>query len=104
MYVNNEKPLYSLTVGEFKQLLQDQAVLSRAKTSTEKTSGDDPNKLLTITSAADYLMVSKATLYAMNSQKRIPFIKTSGKVYYRLSSLQDWLTKGEKAVINQNKK
>ena len=98
----NETPLFSLTIGEFRTLLQDEALLSRANNSSDKSSGHDPNKILTITEAAEFLQISKATLYAMNCQNRIPFIKTSGKVYYRLSSLQNWLTKGEQAVVEQS--
>ncbi len=102
MHHNNDTPLYSLAIAEFKQLLQDEAVLSKAKNGIDRSSEHDPNKLLSITEASLLLQISKNTLYAMNSQKRIPFIKAkgSGKVYYKKSTLMEWLDKGEQPTCD----
>ncbi len=93
-----ERPLYSLTVGEYlelhKSLLNDLALLQPNVT-------NPPKDLLTIQEAAEFLQLSVATLYTMNCRKRIPYIKVSGKIYYRRSVLFDWLDSGERKTISQ---
>lgn len=43
--------------------------------------------LLSVEEAADYLGISKNTIYAMVSQKRIPYIKVGSRDMFRRESL-----------------
>ena len=100
----NETPLFSLTIGEFRTLLQDEAVLARSKSEHAPLNSENvSNRLFGVTKATEFLQISKATLYAMNSQNRIQFIKAkgSGKVYYKESTLREWLDNGEQLTADQ---
>lgn len=90
---NLEKPLYSLTVGEYielhKSLLND--LNKQLKVNTPEL-----KEILTVQEAAVFLHLSVATLYTMNSRNQIPFTKVLGKVYYRQSELMNWLASGNR--------
>lgn len=94
------RPLYSLTVGEFIKLLH-LVVKNEKLQSTESVSEKD---LLDIQEAADYLKLAVATLYSLNSRKKIPYVRVTGKIYYRRSALDDWLASGERKTIAQLKR
>jgi excisionase family DNA binding protein len=51
----------------------------------------DPQPLLTVDEAVDYLRISKNTLYGYTSQGRIPHIKQGKRVLFRKSQLDAWL-------------
>lgn len=93
-----DKPLYSLTVGEYIELHK-----SLLKDLHQSQPNDNPalKELLTIEEAAEFLHMSVATLYTFNCRRRIPFIKVSGKVFYRRSSLLEWLDSGERKTKAQ---
>jgi len=95
---NTNRPLYSLTVGEYielhKSMFNELANLMPTEINT-------PKELLTIQEAAEFLSLSVATLYTMNCRNQIPMLKVSGKVYYRRSALTDWLNSGERKTKTQ---
>lgn len=95
---NRNRPLYSLTVGEYielhKSLLGELINLKPSENNT-------PKELLTIKEAAEFLHLSVATLYSMNCRNLIPMLKVSGKVYYRRSTLIEWLNSGERKTKAQ---
>ncbi len=91
MMKNEDKPLYSLTVGEYIELHK-----SLSRDLTVRQPNDDLKELLTIREAAELLYLSVPTLYTMNCKGQIPFTKVSGKVYYRRSALELWLESGER--------
>lgn len=93
-----ERPLYSLTVGEFIDL---QRSIRNDLPPLLPNEANPPKELLTIHEAADFLNLSVHSLYTMNSRRRIPFLKMSGKVYYRRSALMAWLESGERKTIAQ---
>jgi len=48
------------------------------------------NKFLTTKSAAEYLNVSRATIYRWISERKIPFYKpNNGRVYFKIEDLDD---------------
>ena len=53
-------------------------------------------KLLTIDEAAAILSLSKKTLYAYISQRKICFVKIQSSVRFRQRDLEDWIN--ERAV------
>ncbi len=54
------------------------------------------NKLMVIEEAADFLNLSKATLYRLVSNRSIPFHKQSGKLYFLEKELLEWIKAGRK--------
>ena len=51
------------------------------------------NDILSITLAAEYLSLSKSSLYKMTSGRLIPFYKVSKKVYFKRKELDEWIDK-----------
>lgn len=49
------------------------------------------SNILSITQAAEYLCLSKSSLYKMTSQRLIPFYKVSKKVYFNRVELAEWI-------------
>jgi len=96
-----DQPLYTLTVGEWINL---QKSLLKEFTQSHSRETGDIKELLTIEEAAKYLKMSKATLYTMNCHRQIPFTKVSGKVYYRRSTLDQWLASGDRKTQAQLKR
>ncbi len=92
------RPMYSLTVGEYIELHQS---LMKKKQIDDSIVGLKEKDLLTINEAAVYLDLAVSTLYSMNSRRQIPFSKVVGKVYYRRSALDAWLATGERKTTAQ---
>ena len=64
-------------------------------------SGNQPqqkpqNRLMIIDEAAEFLKLSKPTLYRLVSAREIPFHKQSGKLYFLETELLDWVKAGRK--------
>jgi excisionase family DNA binding protein len=60
-------------------------------------------KLLTAKEVAEYLRLSKSTIYKLTSQKLIPFIKlNNGKVLFKLSDIEAWLEKRKQNPVDEN--
>lgn len=54
------------------------------------------DKPLTFQEAAEYLGISKSTLYKKTAKKKIPFYKNQGKlIYFKKSELNDWVYQGK---------
>jgi DNA binding domain, excisionase family len=61
------------------------------------------DKLLTAKEVAEYLRLSKSTIYKMTSQRIIPFIKlNNGKVLFKLSDINAWLEKRKNKPEDEN--
>jgi excisionase family DNA binding protein len=48
-------------------------------------------KLMTINEAAEFLRISRSTIYKMVMNKSIPFIKLPGRLLFDQEELQNWL-------------
>lgn len=53
-------------------------------------SNNDPNKLVTLAEAADFLQLKKSTIYGMTHRKEIPFLKYGSRLRFKLSDLSEW--------------
>lgn len=62
-----------------------------------------PDKLLTIEEAAEYLSLAKQTLYGFTSKNLIPHIKRAKRVLFRRSDLDLWLMEGRKKSVSEIK-
>ncbi len=53
------------------------------------------DKLLTIQETCELLSVSKAYIYSLTHQRKIPYIKMQGHLRFRQSALDNWLRSQE---------
>lgn len=85
--VFNENELRQLIISCMKEVVgQD----------TTPTTDRTQNSLLTIGEAAVYLNLAKQTLYGYTSQRIVPFIKRSKRIYFEREALDNWLLEGKK--------
>ncbi len=59
------------------------------------SSADLPDRLLTVQEVCELLKVSKAYIYTLTSQKKIPHIKMMGHLRFRKTEIDDWLKSQE---------
>jgi excisionase family DNA binding protein len=57
------------------------------------------NDLLTITQAADFLTLSKFTIYGLVQRREVPFSKRGKRLYFSKQDLIDWIKTGSKSTI-----
>ncbi len=57
------------------------------------------DKLLTIDEAAEFLNLSKATLYSYTQRNAIPFSKLSKRLYFSQVELTEWIKLGRKKTL-----
>lgn len=56
----------------------------------DNTSNEESNDVITIEEAAEFLHLSKATLYS----NKLPYMKRSKKLYFSKTELTEYLKKG----------
>ena len=56
-------------------------------------------EILNINQAADYLSISKATVYGKTSAREIPHFKRGKRLYFKKSDLEKWMT-GQRIYTN----
>ena len=64
-----------------------------AATPPTERAGPKPKRLLKLTEAAEYLNLSKATLYKMTMTRRIPFYKVGSRTMFSEEQLGTWIKK-----------
>jgi len=67
----------------------------------QKVSKDQPDQedLLIIKEASEFLHLSLPTIYALVSNRKIPFMKKGKRLYFSKKALTEWLLKTGKEVI-----
>ncbi|WP_246720310.1 helix-turn-helix domain-containing protein [Rhizobium leguminosarum] len=100
---NGESPvadaMYAATRGYLENLARPPSEPVAPAEGTPRVSLKDltPDVMLLASEAAAYLRVSEVTLARWRSGKRGPiYVKTGGRVLYRVSSLLDYVAKGER--------
>ena len=97
MYQNfdTEKPLYTLTIGEYielnKHILSE--FLSKIPQSKHEIANEEPEDILNISQAAKLLFLSVPTIYGLVSKMEIPFFKIPWhkRLYFKRSVLLAWI-------------
>jgi excisionase family DNA binding protein len=51
----------------------------------------EESKMLTVKETAKYLKLSKSMIYKLIRQKKIPFVKISGKYLFSVTKLDSWV-------------
>lgn len=62
---------------------------------------DEPNKLLSIDEASDYLNLAKPTIYSMVSKGKIPYMKKSKRLYFSKNELFEYVNEGRVKTISE---
>ena len=73
-------------VDNLERLLMERAISEKPKTDT----------IFDIGEAADYCRLTKPTLYALVSQRSIPFSKKGKRLYFSELELIDWIKQGRR--------
>lgn len=60
-----------------------------------------PPEFLTVNQAAELLNLTPASVYGMVYEKRIPFSKPNGRLYFLRSDLVEWVRQGRKATNDE---
>ena len=92
MHLNNDKPLYSLTVGEFKEL--NRQIYAEMQSNQVQVNSNSQNEILTIDEASVVVNLAKPTIYSLTSKFKIPFFKKNKKLYFKRSQLLEWISEG----------
>jgi len=85
-------------VSDLKRLLMEKQ---------EQTLADQPEQLLTIQAAAEFLSLSVPTMYSKVSKGELPVMKRSKRLYFSRTELLEYLKEGRKksnAEIEQEAK
>ena len=61
-------------------------------------------KILTTLDVCNLLDIKKSTLYSLTHQKKIPFYKTNGRVYFDASEIDEWIRSGRRKTLEQLRK
>lgn len=95
----NETILISLPIEDFQTVIID-CVNSCLKNNKQepKTSTDQPEQLLTVQEAAEFLNLAVATIYSKVSKGELPVMKGIGskRLYFSRTELLDYLKAGRK--------
>lgn len=67
----------------------------------EKRRIADENEFFSIDEVASYLKLARATVYKMTCERRIPYYKRKGKLYFVKKEIFDWLTEGKKVTVDE---
>lgn len=74
-------------VGELKRLIQKKQI---------PTENSEPEQLLTVQQAADFLNLTVPTIYSKVSKGELPVMKRSKRLYFSRTELMDYLKLGRK--------
>jgi len=62
----------------------------------------EPEQLLNITQAAEFINLAVPTVYTLASRKEIPFNKKGKRLYFLKSELVDWIRSGRRKTIAES--
>lgn len=84
----------SLTRQEFEKAIREQvrAVLS---TTPQKSTTEKESEILNIEDVAKLLMISKARVYHLTSNRLLPFSKRGRRLIFFRSEILDWIKQGK---------
>ena len=82
---------------EFKQLLKS-CVSEGIQESKLITKQETTDKIFNLKEAAHFLNLAPQTLYGFTSNRTIPFLKKSKKLYFKKAELEIWLNEGKKST------
>jgi excisionase family DNA binding protein len=93
----------------FQQLFDMMRVLERkvdALTNERGTTKEQQTKdeLMTVETAAEYLRMSRSSIYQLTSRLEIPFMKKGKRLYFKKEELRQWVEEGSNKPSSQEEK
>jgi excisionase family DNA binding protein len=68
-----------------------------------ETRANEPERLMTIAEAAEFLNLTVNTIYGLNSRNEIPSMKKGKRVYFLKSELTLWIKSGRNLTVAEAK-
>lgn len=90
-YLSFEKLPEAVTI-----LTKEVSELKRLLTEKQEQPKPEPEQLLTIKQASEFLSLSVATIYSKVSKNELPYMKRSKRLYFSRTELMDHLKQGRK--------
>lgn len=88
--------LISLPVEEFQSLIVDCVKSCLQHNRQEQPPTEQPEQLLTIQEAANFLSLTVPTMYSKVSKGQLPVMKRSKRLYFSRTELLEYLKEGRK--------
>ena len=92
-----ERPLYSLTVGEFIEL--NRHIYNEVQKRAVDNTSTNHDEFLSIDQASQFIHLAKSTIYSLTSKNLIPFLKKGKKIWFSKSLLSSWLNDGRQKTV-----
>jgi excisionase family DNA binding protein len=87
----------NLSIPEIRQLFrQELETYFETNKQTEQPPTDQPEQLLTIQEAAEFLSLTVPTMYSKTSKGELPVMKRSKRLYFSRTELLEYLKAGRK--------
>ncbi len=86
-----------ITPPELENLIENS--LRKILLSQYTTQQPEPDQLLTINQAGQFLTLSVPTLYSLVSRAQIPVSKRGKRLYFSKQELTDWIKAGRKKTV-----
>lgn len=94
-------PLYSLTIAEFIEL--NKKIFAELSCNQPPPAIESPEEILDIKQTAKLINLSVPSIYTLTSERNIPFMKLSKKLYFKKSELIQWLESGRRKTKKEIK-
>jgi excisionase family DNA binding protein len=94
----------------FQQLFDMMRVLERKvdaltnERGTFKEVEQTKDELMTVETAADYLSMSRSSIYQLTSRLEIPFMKKGKRLYFKKEELRQWVEEGSNKPFSLEEK
>lgn len=88
----NQVRTLTLEVRELKRLLTERRDLPKS---------NQPEKLLTLIEAANFLNLAPSTVYGLVHRNKIPALKPSKHLYFEKAALMEYLQMGKKRSVKE---
>jgi len=88
----------------FKKIDKIESMLStlmRSDYDSQKGNFGKYDEIMNMESAAEFLDISKTTLYKHTSQRLIPHSKTGKRIYFKKTDLVNWVTKNKIKTVDE---
>jgi excisionase family DNA binding protein len=92
--------LISLSVDDLQTLIIDCVNACLRHNKQEKHESLEPERLLTVTEAAEFLSLTVPTIYSKVSKNELPVMKRNNRLYFSTEELREYL-KGGKRLTNE---
>lgn len=91
--------LIDVTVADLETLIE--RAVKKYLDSAPSQEQEQPDELLTVEQAADFLSLHKTTIYGLVSKGELPHMKRSKRVYFSKHELMEYLKEGRRSSLKE---